>query len=111
MTELALQRRLRRLLLQLIAESEPVSATYETTACALNGLEAALYVDFPCSKRKRKWKTTVAAWKQRNREAPTWKRVRLLQMRVYSWKGKVKKMQVFIFSLLYASNCLSLVLD
>ena len=75
MAEQALQRRLRRLLLQLKAEFDPVSATYETTACALDGLEAALDVDFPYSKRKRKWKTTVAAWKQRNREAPTWKRV------------------------------------
>ena len=63
MAEQALQRRLRRLLLQLKAEFDPVSATYETTACALDGLEAALDVDFPYSKRKRKYagKRTVAA--------------------------------------------------
>ena len=63
MAERALSRRLRRLLLQFKAEFDPVSATYETPACALDGLDAALDVDFPYSKRKRKYagKRTVAA--------------------------------------------------
>ena len=60
MAERALPRRLRRLLLQFKAEFDPVSATYETTACALDGLEAALDVDFPYSKRKRKYAAVSA---------------------------------------------------
>jgi len=68
-----------------------VADDYEVTATGLDGLDAAVAMDFPCMKRKHR--TCEAAVVQRDKRPKTARQNRLLQMRVQNWKRKFNLMR------------------